>query len=128
MRTLGVLSDDDQIGIALFRDAGDLLLATSQQDFPVMHGGSVVGLLTRNALMRAMLSQGPDGYVAGAMDREFIRLSPDADLSEALTKSKGTCALVMDGDTLLGLLTSENLSEFLVLRQIRLMQERSRAS
>jgi len=110
------------------RDACDLLLATSQQDFPVMHGGSVVGLLTRNALMRAMLSQGPDNYVAGAMDREFIRLPPDVDHSQALSKSKGACALVMEGDTLLGLLTAENLSEFLVLRQIRLMQERSRGN
>ncbi len=50
------------------RDAGNLLLATSQHDFPVMSGGSVVGLLSRSALVRAMLNQGPDAYVAGAMD------------------------------------------------------------
>ena len=51
------------------RDAGNLLLATSQQDFPVMHGNEVVGLLPRSALIRSMLSQGPDAYVAAAMDR-----------------------------------------------------------
>ena len=110
------------------RDAGNLLLATSQQDFPVMHGDSVVGLLTRSALIRAMLSQGPEAYVAGAMDRNFVRVPPEMDLSEAFTKSSGTCALVMDEDKLLGLLTAENLSEFLVLRQINLIQEKNRAS
>jgi Zn-dependent protease/CBS domain-containing protein len=109
---------------ATIRDAGDLLLATSQQDFPVMHGGAVVGLLTRAALIRAMLAQGPDAYVAGAMDRDFVRIPPDMDLSEAFTRTNGACALVMDGDTLLGLLTAENLSEFLMLRQISRMQSK----
>lgn len=104
------------------RDAGNLLLATSQQDFPVLHGGGVVGLLTRSALMRAMLTDGPEAYIAGAMDREFLRIPPDMDLSEAFPKISRTCALVMDGDALLGLLTSENLSEFLMLRQINLIQ------
>ena len=110
------------------RDAGNLLLATSQQDFPVIHGGSVVGLLTRSLLVRAMLSQGPDAYVAGAMDRNFVRVPPDMDLSEAFAKMGGSCALVMDGDNLLGMLTSENLSEFLLLRQISLIQSKGKES
>src|SRR5882762_2431223 len=110
------------------RDAGDLLLATSQQDFPVIHGGSVVGLLTRSLLVRAMLSQGADAYVAGAMDRDFVRVPPDMDLSEAFAKMSGSCALVMDGDNLLGMLTSENLSEFLLLRQISLIQSKGKES
>jgi Zn-dependent protease/CBS domain-containing protein len=110
------------------RDAGNLLLATSQQDFPVMTGGSVAGLLTRAALVRAMLSQGPDAYVAGVMDRNFLRLPPDMDLSEAFVKTNGACALVMDGDNLLGLLTAENLSEFLLLRQISLIQAKGQPS
>ncbi len=106
------------------RDAGHLLLATSQHDFPVMHGGAVVGLLTRSALVRAMLKEGPDAYVASAMDRDFIRVPPDMDLSEAYAKTASTCALVMDGDNLLGLLTPENLSEFLMLRQVSLIQSK----
>ncbi|HTX36582.1 MAG TPA: site-2 protease family protein [Bryobacteraceae bacterium] len=102
------------------RDAGNLLLATSQHDFPVMHGESVVGLLSRSALVRAMLSQGPDAYVAGAMDRNFKRVAPDAPLAEALSQvtGPGACALVMDAeDHLRGMLTSEHLSEFILLRQ-----------
>ncbi len=110
------------------RDAGNLLLATSQHDFPVMHGSSVVGLLTRSGLIRATISNGPEAYVAGAMDRDFVRVPPDMDLSEAYAKSKGGCALVMDGENLLGLLTSENYSEFLMLRQINLMKAKGQAS
>lgn len=109
------------------RDAGQLLLATSQHDFPVMHGDQVIGLLDRAALMRTMLAEGPESYVAGAMDREFIRLTPDVDLSEAMPKlsAAGACALVMDAeDHLLGLLTAENLSEFILLRQVSLAQAR----
>ena len=111
------------------RDAGNLLLSTTQQDFPVVYGGSAVGLLTRNRLLRAMMSEGPDAYVAGAMDRDFPRLSPDQDLSEVLPMlaASGSCALVMDGEQLLGMVTSENLSEFLMLRQISRQQPKREA-
>ena len=110
------------------REAADLLLATSQHDFPVMHGGAVVGLLTRNALVRGMLAQGPESYVAGVMDREFVRISPNTDLSEVFSRIVGSCALVMEGENLLGLLTGENLSEFLLLRQINLAQAKGRTA
>ncbi|HUD98413.1 MAG TPA: site-2 protease family protein [Bryobacteraceae bacterium] len=110
------------------RDAGNLLLATSQHDFPVMHGDQVLGLLTRAALVRAMLTEGPDAYVASAMDRNPRRVSPDMPLSEVLQDLSGArgCALVMDGEKLLGLLTSENVSSYILLRQVA-MQQQARA-
>ena len=80
------------------RDAANLLLSTSQQDFPVMHGDQVVGLLGRNLLIRAMAAEGPDAYVAGVMDRDFLALEPNADLAEILPlmARAGRCALVME--------------------------------
>jgi len=106
------------------REAGDLLLSTSQQDFPVMHGDEVVGLLTRSALMRGMLREGPDAYVAGVMERNFPRVPPDMDLAAALPilSAAGSSALVMDGDRLLGLLTAQNLYEYMLLRQVSIAQ------
>jgi Zn-dependent protease len=103
------------------RDAGQMLLATSQHDFPVMHGDAVVGLLTRSALVRAMLTEGPEGYVAGAMDRDFPRVAPEQPLHEVLPQvsAPGSCVLVINAEgRLVGLLTSENVSEFLLLRQV----------
>jgi Zn-dependent protease/CBS domain-containing protein len=101
------------------RDAANLLLATAQKDFPVLHGESVVGLLSRGLLLRALARQGPNTYVAGVMDREFLRLEPGMELADALSliAPSGPCALVMEGDSLVGLLTSDNLSEFVLFRR-----------
>ncbi len=101
------------------RDAANLLLSTSQQDFPVLHGDLIVGLLGRNLLLKALAAEGPDAYVAGVMTRDFMSLNPGMDLAEVLPTmaQAGRCALVMDGTRLLGLLTADNLSEFLLLRR-----------
>ena len=101
------------------RDAANLLLATSQQDFPVMHADQVVGLLGRNLLLKSLAAEGPDAYVAGVMDRNFFWLQPGEDLAAILPlmAQAGRCALVMDHGKLLGLLTTDNLSEFLLLRR-----------
>jgi Zn-dependent protease/CBS domain-containing protein len=109
------------------RDAGNLLLSTSQHDFPVVHGDSVIGLLTRAALVQAMLTEGPEAYVSSAMSRDFTRLLPDTPLADALPQLAGpaACALVMDSaDRLVGMLTSEHVSEFVVLRQVTRAQEK----
>jgi len=101
------------------RDAANLLLSTSQQDFPVLHGDQVVGLLGRNLLLKSLAAEGPDAYVAGVMDRDFLSIEPVADLAAILPlmAQRGRCALVMDQSKLLGLLTTDNLSEFLLLRR-----------
>jgi CBS domain-containing protein len=109
------------------RDAGNLLVATSQHDFPVMYGDTVIGILTRSALVQAMLTQGPDAYVSGAMSRDFTRVAPDLPLTDALPKlaGSGACVLVMDNeDRLAGMLTSEHLSQFILLRQVSAAQEK----
>ena len=100
------------------REAANMLLATSQQDFPIVLGEQVMGLLGRNALLRGMAVDGPDAYVAGIMDRNFPRVSPDESLTQAIPLlTQTSCVLVMDQERLLGLLTRENLSEFMMLRR-----------
>jgi Zn-dependent protease/CBS domain-containing protein len=104
------------------RDAGNLLLTTSQHDFPVMHGDVPIGVLTRANLVRGMISNGPDAYVSNVMERDFLRLEPGTPLSDAVAKlsQPGAVALVIDGDEhLAGLLTPEHLSEFILLRQLQ---------
>lgn len=99
------------------REAADLLLSTSQQDFPVVTGGQVLGVLTRNGLLRGIAGSGPDSFVAGAMDRNVARVAPDAQLSETVPLLNESCVLVMEEERLLGLLTRENLGELLLLRR-----------
>lgn len=102
-------------------EAGQLLLDTTQQEFPVLHGDKVVGLLLRPQLIEAMRKSGPEGFVSEAMSREFVTIPPDMDLAEALPSMQQakSCALVMDGGHLRGLLTLENLGEFFALRSAR---------
>jgi Zn-dependent protease/CBS domain-containing protein len=109
------LSHGETIG-----DAARLMLESTQQDFPVLHGEQVIGLLDRHRLLKAMASEGSSAYIAGVMNREFIRLEPGMDLAEALPSlaEAGPCALVMEGERLVGLLTRENISEFLLLRRV----------
>ncbi len=111
------------------RDAAKLLLSTSQQDFPVVTGGQVIGLLGRHDLLRGMASEGQDAYVAGIMNRDFVRVPPDMDLADAmqLLAESASCALVMEDDRLVGLLTRENLAEFLVLRKFGMQPASLRA-
>ena len=41
------------------KEAADVLLDTSQHDFPVLHSGEVQGVLTRNDLLRGLAQNGP---------------------------------------------------------------------
>ncbi len=68
------------------KEAADVLLDTSQHDFPVLHGDQVQGLLTRNGLLRGLAEDGPSAYVAGAMSREYASAGPDDDLGETLPR------------------------------------------
>lgn len=77
-------------------------------------------------MLRSMATEGPDAYVAGAMDRDFLRVSPDtrlADVVQLIAGRQSSCALVFEGDRLAGMLTAENVSEFLILREIRQARE-----
>lgn len=105
------------------REAANRLLATSQQDFPILVGQQVIGLLGRNALLRGMAVDGPDAYVAGIMERNFPRVRPEDHLEDVLpVMAETSCALVMEEDRLVGLLTRENLSEYLMLRKFGMGQ------
>jgi Zn-dependent protease/CBS domain-containing protein len=101
------------------RDAANLMLSTSQQDFPVMHGDQVVGVLGRRSLTQAVASGGPDAYVTQFVDRAVLSFAPATDLAEVLPlmAGAGRCALVVENGKLQGLLTTDNLSEFLLLRR-----------
>jgi CBS domain-containing protein len=104
------------------RRAAELLLETSQQDFPVLQGSDVAGVLSRSQLLRALAKEGETGYVAGAMTREVVFARPGDPLEEFMLNTDGVQrapVLVQDEDgQLVGMLTLENLMEFLALRQI----------
>ena len=100
------------------RSVTDLLLAGSQQDFPVVSEGRVVGVLTRQVVLSALSREG-DGRVAEVMTRDFQTASPN-DMLEPLflrmQAQRGLMVPVVHLDRLVGLVTLENIGEFLMIQ------------
>lgn len=96
-----------------------LMLHGTQQDFPVFDNGRLVGLLTRNDLVKALSSSGPDILIENVMRRSYPTVFAYEMLQAALDKLEaGKChaVLVMDRGVLLGLFTLENLAEFIMVQ------------
>jgi Zn-dependent protease/predicted transcriptional regulator len=97
----------------------DLVLAGSQRDFPVLHDGRLVGILTRDALTSALAQSGPSAMVADVMDRTFQVADVAEMLEPAYQRLQGCrCQVlpVLRGERLAGLLTPDNVTEFVMLR------------
>jgi CBS domain-containing protein len=107
------VSPGDTLGSAV-----DLLLAGSQQDFPVLANGRIEGMLTRRDLMNTLTRSGRSATVGDAMKRDC----PTADASEmleaVLTRVQALdCRTVpvLHHGVLVGLLTMDNVGEFLMI-------------
>jgi hypothetical protein len=60
----------------LLSTAIELMQHGGQHDFPVTHGGRVVGLLTRRDLVQGVHEGGPQSRVADAMERDILVVAP----------------------------------------------------
>ena len=98
----------------------ELILDSSQKDFPVARGGEVIGSLTQADLLRAIGREGPDGIVADIMGGSPPPVDAGAPMQEAFDLMQRTRApflpVTEDGE-LVGIVTLENVREFIELRQ-----------
>jgi len=108
------LRPDDTLG-----RAAELLLASHQHDFPVVDAwGRVAGVLRRTSLLEGLARSGSGTAGLDVMEREPAKIKPDDDLEsvlQVLQSDPGCPLLVLEGDTLRGMLTFENLAEFIVI-------------
>jgi Zn-dependent protease/CBS domain-containing protein len=97
----------------------DLILSGWQHDFPVTEDSRVVGVLTRDQLMKALSQHGPETPVRQVMWHEFQEVDASEMLKTALTRAQScgchTLPVTRNGQ-LVGLLTMENLGEFLMIQ------------
>lgn len=109
---------------ATLDDAVDLMLRTSQKEFPVVDGtGMPRGLLTRDGLIVALRQGGPATPVLDVMTRDLPTIldwQPFDAAVALLNRTRAPALLVLNRDQrLIGLLTPENLGEMMMVRSIR---------
>lgn len=99
--------------------AVDLILDGFQQDFPVVDGDTVVGMLTRDRLLKALAEHGEHAAVGDVMDREFQQASPSEGAEDVLARLKScgchSLPVIRDGQ-LLGVLTMDNVGEYVMVQ------------
>ena len=100
----------------------ELILAGSQQDFPVVDGGQggrVAGVLLRSDVLKALAQRSSDWRVRDLMRREFEVVDAADMLDTALARLQScNCHTlpVTSRGALVGLLTMENVGEFLLIQ------------
>ncbi len=104
---------------ARISDAIEALVTSRQSAFPVMEGNEVVAMLTREHIHKAAEAGEQDVPVMDYADRDFLRLSPDEPLVDAvdrLQQAEKSAALVEDDSGPVGILTREGVGELISLR------------
>lgn len=109
-----VLRSDDPL-----RRAVELLVSGTQTDFPVMEDGVTIGVLTRADLMVALRNLGDEAPAGAAVRRDVGTIDPGEPLEavfQRMRERRQTALPVVSSDRLVGLVTLENVSELLLVR------------
>jgi CBS domain-containing protein len=97
----------------------NLILAGSQQDFPVVEDGQFVGVVTRDDFIKALSQHGQNTPITDVIRRNVPTVDSHEMVEMALMRlqESGTKTLpVMHRGRFVGLVTSENITEFLMIR------------
>lgn len=110
-RTLG---EEDPLSLAVQE-----LLAGSQQDFPVVGGGRVVGVLPRADLVKALAERGQQVRIGDVMRRDCPIAEDTEPLESVFVRMRAAnCPTlpVVRGGHLVGVVTLENVGELMMIQ------------
>jgi Zn-dependent protease/CBS domain-containing protein len=99
--------------------AAQLTLDGFQHDFPVVEHGTLVGMLTQRDLLRGLAHRGSRALVREVMQRDCPTASIDDQAESVMARlatTREATLPVMSGRTVAGVLTADNVAEFLSLR------------
>lgn len=108
------LSPDSSLGSAAAQ------LATGfQHDFPVVDEGRVIGMLTRDDILRGIATRPPETQIASLMHVRFPMAAATEELAGVLSRlpRDGTSVLVLEHERLIGMLDPEHVAEVLAVRR-----------
>lgn len=109
----------------------DYILTSYQPDFAVLQGTRLLGIVTRDDVLRALASDPRDMFVTGIMQREIVRVQPDMTLDEVRDEMQAKNArtvAVFDSETYLGLVSLDDISEALAVLSFQQRHEQLRAA
>jgi Zn-dependent protease/CBS domain-containing protein len=100
------LAPSDTLEDALYKAIHSL-----QDEFPVVRGANLVGIVSRQGILEALRSEG-NGYVQGVMSRTFQVAQPNDSLGSMIRRMAGgrmSLIPVTEDDRVIGIVTLQNL-------------------
>lgn len=97
-------------------------------DFPVIQGGRLAGVVTRQRLLAALHEHGRDVPVSEVMQRDLFAVSPTTDLGEVYSRMAATgveAVPVVHGGAIVGMLSFEDLGRYVMWTSTPLPLRRS---
>jgi len=107
----------------------DHILTSYQPDFAVMQGTKLLGVVSRDDILRSLATELSDGYVTGIMNRDVLAVDAGLTLEEVREMMATTgqrLAAVSRGEAFLGLVSREDLAEALIVIGFARAQEARR--
>jgi stage IV sporulation protein FB len=125
-REFAVLSPADPIARGI-----ELIYQTGQDDFPVVQDGRLAGIVTRPALVEAMNARGANALAGEIMDPHAPVVSPREKVVrvyEEIINGANTSAVVVDGGQIIGMISPDNISRYLLVQSSIKSSRRRRAA
>jgi predicted transcriptional regulator len=117
IRDVRTLEPGDTLNVALKQ-----VLEGFQHDFPVVHEGRIVGMLTRSALLNGLARLGAESAVSESMETSFRATEATEPVEKALARlreCKCQTLPVLSNESLRGVLTTENVAEYVMIESAR---------
>ncbi len=107
----------------------DYLLTSHQPNFAVMQGSNLLGIVTRDDVLRALATSTIDLYATEVMERDVLKVESSKtlqDVSETMAQNGKRVVAVYDNSNYLGLVGIEDISEAFTILAFLERQERHR--
>ncbi len=109
----------------------DHILTSYQPDFAVMQGSALLGVVTRDDILKNLATELGDAWVTGIMKRDVPKVDAGLTLEEVreqLAEAGQRVAAVYRGETYLGLVSAEDIAEALLVVGFRAAHDARRAA
>lgn len=104
------------------KKAVEMVLDSQLKDFLVTQNNNPVGTLNRDEIIKALSEKGENEPIYTFMNKNLIYFDADSlleDVFELVYKNKNSLMLVMENNELIGTLDTENLLEFILIKEVK---------